>query len=933
MTLNPQDFVSKWKRAEARERQSVQEHFLDLCALVGHESPMQYDPTGTRFAFEMGAARTSGGSGWADVAKLGFFGWEYKSKDADLDKAYEQLLRYRDALHNPPLLIVSDINNIIVRTNYTNLPTHTFTLTLDDLVKPESIDILKSVFFSPEDLKPKETVETVTKEAATKFSKLANNLRNYGEDPQNVAHFLIRLLFCLFAEDIGLLPKRLFPRLLEQTRRNSSAFQGVLQTLFRAMSTGGYFGTDKILHFNGGLFDDDSVLKMDTSDMDIIAEIDALDWAAIEPSIFGTLFERGLDPGKRSQLGAHYTSKDDILLIVEPVLMQPLRREWDTLQVTVREIAGKRDALSIADLNEAGKRKVIREREKLTAQIRESLMEFADKIASVKVLDPACGSGNFLYVSLLLLLDLQHNVISLSDQLGAGRFYPTVKPAQLYGIETNEYAHELAQMTVMIGYIQWLVNNGYGFPSEPILNYMDTIVQMDAVLAYDEAGKPVEPDWPAADVILGNPPFLGGNKVRAELGDQYVDKLFSLYDGRVPAFADLVCYWFEKARAMIEYGQVKRAGLLATQGIRGGANRKVLERIKETGDIFWAQSDRDWILNGATVHVSMISFDDGSEKERQLDGIFVENINPDLTSTVNATIAEILKENINISFQGPSPKAPFDIHNEVANKLLKQSNIDNRKNSDVIRPVVSAIDLGQGSRGKWTIYFGVMDMEEASRYEAPFEHVKKVVLPVRDGRRDDYRGMWWQYARPRPEMIKALNGKKRYIATPRVSKHRLFVWLPIEALANDGTIVFARDDDYFFGVLHSKLHEIWARRTGTQLREAESGFRYTPTSTFETFPFPFPPGQEPQDDPRIQAIAQAAKDLVEQRDNWLVIDELYEGKKRTLTNLYNRRPTWLDLAHKRLDDAVFAAYGWENTLSDEEILERLLALNLERGKV
>ena len=338
MSLTPQDFVSKWKRAEARERQSVQEHFIDLCALVGHETPMQQDPSGTRFAFEMGAAKTSGGSGWADVAKLGFFGWEYKGKDADLDKAYEQLLRYRDALQNPPLLIVSDMNKIIIRTNYTNLATRTITLTLDDLLTAEGLKTLKTVFFNPDQLKPQVTIESVTQEAAKQFSTLANVLRKFGEEPQAVAHFLIRLLFCLFAEDIGLLPEKLFPRLLQQTRRNSKDFAEVLRQLFRAMNTGSFFGADKILHFNGGLFDDDHVLQLDSDAMDIISDIDGLDWGAIKPSIFGTLFERGLDPTKRSQLGAHYTGEDDIILIVEPVLMAPLRREWQALQVECRKL-------------------------------------------------------------------------------------------------------------------------------------------------------------------------------------------------------------------------------------------------------------------------------------------------------------------------------------------------------------------------------------------------------------------------------------------------------------------------------------------------------------------------------------------------------------------------------------------------------------------
>ena len=391
MTFTPQDFVSKWKRVTSREKQTYQEHFIDLCHLVGHQTPNEADPTGTRYAFEMGAAKTSGGQGWADVAKLGYFGWEYKSKDADLDKAYVQLLSYRDALRNPPLLIVSDINQIIIRTNYTDFPTRTYVITLDDMLDPESIKILNAVFTNPEQLKPQETVESVTKEAAAQFSRLAENLRRYGDDPQEIAHFLIRLLFCLFAEDIGLLPEKLFPRLLEQTRRNSKDFSEVLSQLFRAMNTGGYFGADKILHFNGGLFDDDRVLPLDGADMDIIADIDALDWAAIKPSIFGTLFERGLDPSKRSQLGAHYTGEEDIVLIVEPVLMAPLRREWEELQVECQRLKDEAEGLT-------GKKRA-NAIEKISAKLR----AFADKIAAIKVLDPACGSGNFLYVALRLL--------------------------------------------------------------------------------------------------------------------------------------------------------------------------------------------------------------------------------------------------------------------------------------------------------------------------------------------------------------------------------------------------------------------------------------------------------------------------------------------------------------------------------------------------
>ncbi|RJP49102.1 MAG: class I SAM-dependent DNA methyltransferase [Anaerolineaceae bacterium] len=938
MPLTPQDFVSKWKRVTAREKQIYQEHFLDLCALTGHQTPNDYDPSGTRFGFEMGAAKTSGGQGWADVAKLGYFGWEYKAKDADLDKAYEQLLLYRDALKNPPLLIVSDINNIIIRTNFTNVPTRTISLTLDDLLKPESIKTLKAVFTNPESLKPQVTVESVTREAAGHFAKLAENLRKYGNDPQEIAHFLIRLLFCLFAEDIGLLPEKMFPRLLEQTRRNSADFSEVLRQLFRAMKSGGYFGADKILHFNGGLFDDDRVLPLDGADMDIIADIDALDWAAIEPSIFGTLFERGLDPSKRSQLGAHYTSRDDILLIVEPVLMAPLRREWEQVKDEVRGMKAEE-----ADLPKGKKKSALQK------NIKDKLLAFADRIAATKVLDPACGSGNFLYVALRLLLDLQKEVINFSDEMGAGRFFVSVTPSQVFGIEINEYAHELAQMTIQIGYIQWLRDNGYGLPSEPILRPMQNILQMDAILAREtfrdsQSLKVFEPKWPSADVIIGNPPFLGDRKMRRELGDKYVDELRKLYEDRLPGGSDLVCYWFEKARAMIEEGKVKRAGLLATQGIRGGLNRTVLDRINSSGNIFWAESDRAWILDGAVVHVSMIGFDNGKETNLLLDGKKVDSINSDLSSTADTTLAQTLVENAKISFIGTQKSGPFDLTNAQAQEMLSsKGNPNTRSNRDIVKPWINAIDITQKTRNMWVIDFGPnMSLEEASKYELPFEYVKKHVKPIRDVvRRAAHKKKWWLFGDTRPGMRLAVAPLSRYIVTPMVSKHRVFVWQEKTVIPENLLVVIARDDDYFFGVLHSKLHELWSRLKGTQLREAESGTRYTPTSTFETFPFPWAPGKEPKNDPRVKAIGQAAQELVEQRDRWLnavgadgrpPLHDEGDKKKRTLTNLYNQRPTWLDLAHKRLDEAVFAAYGWPSDLSEEEILERLLKLNLERAK-
>ena len=289
------------------------------------------------------------------------------------------------------------------------------------------------------------------------------------------------------------------------------------------------------------------------------------------------------------------------------------------------------------------------------------MLAFRQELAAIQVLDPASGSGNFLYVALRLLLDLEKEVISLDASLGGTFSFPMVSPSQLHGIEINPYAQELAQATIWIGYIQWLRDNGLGLPDEPILKPLDAIKLMDAVLKYDEQGRPVEPEWPQADVIVGNPPFLGDKKMRGELGDKYVDDLRWLYEGRVPGGADLVTYWFEKARAMIEAGCARRAGLLATNSIRQQGNRPVLARIKETGDIFIAWSDRPWILDGASVRVSFVGFDNGGEHDLRLDGLAVKDINPDLTAHANTTSAMRLPENQRLCFLGVMKAGPFDI--------------------------------------------------------------------------------------------------------------------------------------------------------------------------------------------------------------------------------------------------------------------------------
>ena len=381
-------------------------------------------------------------------------------------------------------------------------------------------------------------------------------------------------------------------------------------------------------------------------------------------------------------------------------------------------------------------------------------------------------------------------------------------------------------------------------------------------------------------------------------------------------------------------GTAGRVGLLATNSIRGGANRMVLEVIDETGSIFWAVSTKDWILDGAAVDVSMIAFDGGQEQDKLLDGASVGRINPDLTGSTNLTRAGQLAENSRLSFIGTQKSGPFDISEEFAAALIAQTNSSGKQNADVVKPWVNAIDIVRRPRRMWIIDFGYdTSLEQAMQYEKPFEYVLLNVKPIRDVvRRASHAQKWWLFGDTRPGLRKACSRLFRYIATPMVSKHRIFVWVDVKVVPENLLVAIVRDDDYFFGVLHSRLHEIWALRLGTSLEDRP---RYTPTATFETYPFPWSPGREPQDDPRVQAIAAAAVALVEQRDAWLNPPGLGEKElqKRTLTNLYNERPGWLEDAHKKLDEAVFDAYGWPHDLSDEQILERLLVLNLARAGV
>lgn len=956
--MTPEQFITTWKNNPLTERAGAQAHFDDLCDLLGVAKPRDPD----NYCFERGAKKAGGGDGWADVWKRGHFGWENKKPGRDLNAALKQLTDYALQLDNPPLLVVCDRERIVIHTAFTGYPDEPREIRIEELAQPEKQQLLKWVFTEPTKLRPEKSTAAITAEAAGKFAELAKAMRLRNPDQpqagQKIAHFLVQCLFCMFAEDEQLLPEGIFTDLLGNAGNDAAKAARRIDKLFSAMQKkNGEYGDHDIPWFNGGLFKNIDIPALTAEDLATLHRAAAdMDWRAIDPTIFGTLFERGLDPAARAPLGAHYTDTGTIAKLIDPLVREPLAAEW----------------AAIRPLLQAGQGKGPKSRDGKAAI--NAYQQFLLHLNHFRVLDPACGSGNFLYLALKALRDIEKLAHVEAVEFGLpGELSMQTGPHNILGLEINEFAAELARVTVWIGDIQWCRRNGYPHALNPILKPLDGIEHRDALLNPDGS----EADWPTADVIVGNPPFLGGSVMRSELGDDYVATLRKTYDGRVPGGADLVTYWFEKARAQIAAGKLRAAGLVSTNSIRGGANRKVLDRICETTRIFEAWSDEVWVNDGAAVRVSLVGFGPifGVERKNRLDGADVATIHPDLTTGdgVNLTQAKQLAENTAICFQGPEKNGAFDIDGKLAREWLKHPNPNNQPNSEIVKPRYNGLDLARRYGDGWIIDYGTSISEaDASLYEAPFAHVIEHVKPERDKNKDKNRKTyWWRFGRTGDDLRTALKGLPRYIATPHVSKHRIFIWLDACVSPDKMLVVTARSDDATFGILHSRFHELWSLRLCTWLGVGNDP-RYTPSTCFETFPFPA--GLTPRDTaPKAETgaapcmadeviagnIAAAARRLNELRDNWLNPDEwVYwvitpeeekagfpkrpvakpgheaDLKKRTLTNLYNARPAWLHLAHQQLDLAVAAAYGWADytpEMPDDEILRRLLQLNLERS--
>ena len=946
--MTAEQFIALWKDNKLTERGGAQAHFDDLCELLGVEKPRDPD----NYCFERGAKKASSGNGWADVWKRGHFGWENKKPGRDLNAALKQLTDYALQLENPPLLVVCDRERIVIHTAFTGYPDEPREIRIEQLVEPEVRQLLKWVFSDPEKLRPEKSTAAITAQAAGQFAQLAAAMRSRGEAGQKVAHFLVQCLFCMFAEDEALLPIGIFTDLLKNAGSDVDKAAHRIEKLFTAMQKkGGDYGDHDIAWFNGGLFKNIDIPPLIVTDLQALHRAAAdMDWRAIDPTIFGTLFERGLDPAARAPLGAHYTDTGTIAKLIDPLVSEPLAGEWAK---TKAEMAAK------------------------PKKAKAAYQTFLLRLNRYRVLDPACGSGNFLYLALIALRNIEKRAHVEAQEFG---LQPPMNmetgPHNILGLEINEFAAELARVTVWIGDIQWCRRNGYPHAINPILKPLDGIEHRDALLTFsprpatgEGPGERAvsETDWPTADVIVGNPPFLGDKVMRSELGAEYVEVLRKTYEGRVPGGADLVTYWFEKARAQIAAGKLQGVGLVSTNSIRGGANRKVLERIVATTRIFEAWSDEEWVNDGAAVRVSLVGFGPIFPVDRSnwLDGVEVAEIHADLTAAVGVdlTKAKPLPENANTAYLGIQKTGPFDLPGELGRSWLGQPNPNGRPNSEIVKPWFNGLDITRRQRDMWIIDFGTdMPEAEASLYELPFAYAKEHVQPTRVGKREARTNeMWWLFQWSRPVMRKAIKNLPRFIVTPEVSKHRVFAFMVPPTVADKNLTIIARADDTTLGILHSRFHELWSLRLGTSLEDRP---RYTPTTCFETFPFPT--GLTPRDTaagaptgPLAENIPAAARRLNELREAWLNPAEWVdwvitpeeekagfpkrpvakpgheaELKKRTLTNLYNIRPAWLDLAHKALDHAVATAYGWTDysaEMPDDEILRRLLALNLVRA--
>ncbi len=1091
-------FITRWENSGAAERANYQMFLSELCDIIGvaRPDPTLPDTAKNLYVFDRAITRThpdgSTTTNYIDLYKARHFVNETKqglSADATaeelakptatktghgkrgtlafdkaLERAYHQARGYITALPaeegRPPFLIVCDVGHTIdlyaeftgTGGQYERFPDPvSHRISLPDLHRKEIRDRLRAVWLDPHSLDPSKFAAKVTRDIAGRLALLAKSLEADGHPPQVIAGFLQRSLFTMFAEDVGLLPEDGFKNLLERVKENPRGFPVLVSGLWKEMATGTEYSAllfKEIARFNGGLFEDTTALPLSAAQLAMLADAAATDWSLVEPSIFGTLLVRALDPRERHKLGAEFTPRAYVERLIRPTIIGPLREQWDAVRVAAATLHDEADQLDLqADSLEAdGAAKLaagasaaakklgaesVRLRKDAKRKDAEALAQvtaFHRHLCALKFLDPACGTANFLYVIMEHMKRLEAEVLELITALGGDATFEMngykVRPEKFIGLELNKQAVAIGQLVLWIGYFQWQrkTTGKADTGDRPLLPKDRSIFEKDAVLAYDEriprrdtdsgeiltiwdgyttkqhpiTGKevpdesarkvlfdyknPRRADWPQADYIAGNPPFIGASRMREALGDGYTEALRKAWKGDVPESADLVMFWWCKAASEVAQGRCNRFGFITTNSIHQTFNRRVIEPFianpKKPLHLAYAIPDHPWIdsADGAAVRIAMTVAAPG-KTEGVLEKVTAEQatgdgenevtlirsggvLAPNLQIGADLTSCHALLANSKISCPGVKLHGSgFIVSNEDAIKLglgtdlgIEKHLVGYRNGKDLTnRPrEVMLIDL-----------FGLNEAEAASQFPSLYQHVMIHVKPERDqNNRDTYRLNWWIFGEPRRDFRPALESLPRYIATVETSKHRFFTFLDQSVRPDNMLIAIASDDSFHLGVLSSAIHVVWALATGGTLEDRP---RYNKSRCFE--PFSFPALEESQLKQRIRDLGERL-DAHRKRQQKLHADLTLTGIYNVLEKLRSGETlttkerdihdkglvTVLKQIHDDLDTAVLDAYGWlpdlagqapladrmaaKDTQADalqQDLLTRLVALNHERA--
>ena len=983
-------FIARWNSSGGSELGASQAFLLELCDLLEVPRPQSPRPNlkDTSYLFEGAVALTTtdgkASTGRIDLYKRGCFIWESKQGspqrpatsggqwrrgtavretrgwDEAMLVAKSQAENYARALPKeegrPPFLLIADIGYTIeIYADFSGAGVYTpfpsakdNRLVLEDLRRPEIGELLRTIWTNPLALDPSRENAKVTQALALQLADVAASLEEAGHDTDSASLFLQRCIFTMFAEDVGLLPRESFTRLLDRLQTTPDDFASALNAVWQAMHSGGYSEVlgGVVEHIGSPLFVDAQALSLSASQIKLLYSAAQSQWANVDTAIFGALLERALSPDERHKLGAHYTPPSYVERLVIPTIMEPMREEWQDAKERALE------HLQQGNLKAA----------KTEVEI------FFGNLQRISVLDPSCGSGNFLATSFILLKCLESEVIQALRDLGTSEqelvALGSIEPHQFKGIEMFPRAATISELVLWLTALQQHYAIQGNVPPPVALLKPEIVIECrDAVLVRDTNGTARQADpWPQTDFIVGNPPFVGNFKMRGALGNAYTEALRHAYP-ELPKGTEYVMYWWHRAATLVREGKTRRFGLITTNSIRQVKGRTVIEKHlqgKPPLSLVYAVPDHPWIdaTNGAQVRIAMTVGAVGKESgvlapvlletadgEAGVKKVYLDAqtgvINANLTLGANVSKAKPLKKNDGICYPGVKLHGSGFIVTETEARELGLGTVPGLEKH--IRPYRNGRDLTTTPRQVMVIdLFGLSIEEVQKRYPKVYQWILEKVKPGRDANnRETYKNNWWIFGEPRPELRIALKGLSRYIVTPETAKRRYFVFFDKEILPDNMLIAIGLEDSYYLGILSSNIHAVWAFAAGGR-HSTSNSLRYNKSICFDTFPFPS--NSTEQQKARI-------RDLAEQLDSHRKARQAM-FPKLTLTDMYavleqvkygvnlcpkeQRTCEQADIAtlqslHNALDAAVADAYGWPDNLPAEDMLARLLELNQARA--